>query len=144
MAALKFEACGRSKMAFKGILATFKCPIGSRVIYSDSTYENRSFGNKNNGLCRFGGNLWPKIGQNWPWNAGQRCFLHFFATKNVLKWYKYVCILFYSMSRLYWYQKYVSIPLWQDFMNFQSWLPSNLRSKKSSKFQKKNVLLKSS
>ena len=48
-------------MAFKGILATFKCPIGSRVIYSDSTYEKRSFGNKNNSLCRFGGNLWPKI-----------------------------------------------------------------------------------
>ena len=54
----------------------------------------------------------PKYGKIAPEMQARGGFLfQFLATKNVLQWSKCVCILFYSMSRLYWYQKYVSIPL---------------------------------
>ena len=43
---------------------TFRCFLDSKVINFDNIDENTWFGNKNNGLLHFGGNLWPKIGQN--------------------------------------------------------------------------------
>ena len=100
--------------------------IDFKVVYSDSTYRNLSFGTKTKSLWPCGENLWGKIDQNLVKKGGRKRFLVFLTTTTCLNCCKCGCMLFYSLRRFFWYQNCGSRTLHWFFGGFQTSLIPNL------------------
>ena len=57
------EAKNDQKWGFLDFLITYSCPSDPKVVYSDSTHWDLSFGTKIKSLWPCGGILWPNLGQ---------------------------------------------------------------------------------
>ena len=57
------EAKNDQKWGFLDFLITYSCPSDPKVVYSDSTHWDLSFGTKIKSLWPCGGILLPKLGQ---------------------------------------------------------------------------------
>ena len=108
------------KRGFVGFMVPYSWLIDSKVLYSDSTHRNLSFGTKTKSLWPYGVILWGKIDQILVKKGGRRRFLVFLTTTTYLNCCICGCMLLYSLRQFFWYQNCGSRTLRWIFGGFKT------------------------